>query len=84
MNAYEIMLDIGGEAVTRTEWAYSAMDAAQIAIMNAAAAEMGVSRKIRFMHIGPPMAEIVRAQEELAKAVVAATDAATTVPRSGT
>lgn len=71
MNAYEIMLEVDGLAVVRTEWAHSAMDAFQMAFINAQADSGGQAKSIRVTHIGPPLAEVLRAQAALAKQIEA-------------
>lgn len=80
MNAYEVMLEVDGRGVTRTEWANTATDAFQMALMNASAAQMGMAKKIRFVHIGPPQVEVFVAQQELLRLIEAATKAATAEP----
>lgn len=71
MNAYEVMLEVDGKAVVRTEWAVGAQDAVVMAIVNAWA-DSGKPGNVRVTHVGPPMAEVLRAQSALAKEIAAA------------
>lgn len=80
MNQYEIMLDVDGKSIVRTEWAVGAQDAVVMAIVNAGA-ESGTPGKVRVMHVGPPQAEVLRAQEQLSKQLEAATRLATSSGR---
>lgn len=76
MNQYEIMLEVDGKAVVRTEWAIGAQDAVVMAIVNAGA-DSGQPGKVRVVHVGPPQAEILRAQQQLSKDIDAAARLAT-------
>lgn len=65
------MLDVDGRGVTRTEWAKDAVDAVRMACMNHAAAEHG-AKNVRLVHVGPPQAEVLAAQQELMAGISAA------------
>jgi hypothetical protein len=74
VNAYEISLEVDGRAITRTEWATSAMDAFQMALLNQSAAELGMAKQIKCLHIGPPMAEVLLAERKLMEDLAAITE----------
>lgn len=82
MNPYEIMLDVDGKSVVRTEWAVGAQDAVVMAIVNAGA-DSGTPGKVRVMHIGPPQADVLRAQDQLSKQLKDATRLAISSGRRG-
>jgi hypothetical protein len=76
MNPYEVTIEIDGKVIVRTQWAANAMDALSMALMNAQADAMGAVKNMRLVHIGPPQADILRAQALLSKQIADTTAAA--------